>query len=404
MTPGLRQSPRLLHGHHLIGATIALGFCLEPIACIAADWTLEAGFSQKIDYDTNINLEIDPPGYALGSISTLNANLFARTPTSRFDLISNLAYQAYTGPGATSELDAFLPVLETKYEVKSRDTELDLGASYVVQSITAGNIDETGLIQETGVNQHTFTVQGGITHRIDNINKIALNSIASKVDFTPSSGNVVPYHDLDNTLTFGRALSPTMDGDLSFGIEFYEAQDELNTLNTIYSAEASINSQLTRRLTLRLGAGVNAVESKQDRLESSDKNFDVGPLFNLGLDYRMKRSSISLDISEEFTPTDSGEIDEVRQVSLTAQHQFNEASTLGVAFVYSEQAPASGQPGDGGADPTTAFSLSPTFTYQMARDWQMQLGYRLLTEKIDGGNPTSNDFYITLTRNLVVIP
>lgn len=408
MNLGLNAAPRIFVFCRGLVAMLALAQAIDT--AMAADWSLKTGLSETIDYDTNINLDVDPPGYAMGSISSLKADLIAKTPRSQLEFLSNLSYQNYWGPGATSDLDAFLPLFDFNFDTHTRNLDLNLGASYTVTSLTSADIDESGLIQETGVNQHTFLVDGGFTYRLNHLDTFALRSAASKVDFTPATDNVVPYEDLDNTFTYTRELSPTMDTNIVLGLEFYNADDEQNTKNTIYSAEGRLNSQLTRRFGLRLGAGLNAVSSDQKNTQPPDpsagqtSNFSIGPIFSLGLDYRLKRGSFSLDLREYFSPTDFGDVDEIRQASIKYEYRFNDATTFALNAVYSHQIPAGQKDAELEADPTTAFSVNPRITYELARDWEIMGSYRFLTEKISEGSPTSHDFSLTLSRDLVLLP
>ena len=76
--------------------------CLGVYAssAFAADVSIKGNVSETVDASNNYFLSNTPSGYTIRSLSAINLDFMARTPTTRYLLDTNYSYYKYFGPGA----------------------------------------------------------------------------------------------------------------------------------------------------------------------------------------------------------------------------------------------------------------------------------------------------------------
>src|SRR5664280_1526863 len=76
--------------------------CLGAFAsgAFAADVSIKGNVSETVDASNNYFMSPSPLGYTIKSLSAINLDFMARTPTTRYLIDTDYSYYKYFGPGA----------------------------------------------------------------------------------------------------------------------------------------------------------------------------------------------------------------------------------------------------------------------------------------------------------------
>lgn len=221
--------------------TVVLPVISGALDADAADWSLNSRLRQKLNYDDNLNLSPDPNGDVYGSLSDLYADLAAESRIDRWDLIGELGYQAYAGPGSAFEADHFLPYLDLKYKRSNKTTTLNTTASYIRETISS--IDLIDLATFPGGKQvlattlqDTFNVGANLDYAIDRSDKLTWSSSGRTVSFSGGDSGLSPADYLTSALTWGHELSRNTNAKATLGIDWQSIDNDEQTQQLTYRA------------------------------------------------------------------------------------------------------------------------------------------------------------------------
>ena len=111
--------------------------------------------------------------------------------------------------------------------------------------------------------------------------------------------------------------------------------------------------------------------------------------------------AIGLKTSYGLQPGTLGDLENQTSVFLRASKTINERSN--VSFVAGAESVESFSSG-GSSDSTYGLVLASTYSLALTDEWNFQAGYRFRLEDSDGGTATSNNVFLSLSRNFVAIP
>ena len=181
-----------------------------------------------------------------------------------------------------------------------------------------------------------------------------------------------------------------------------------NTDSLIERATGQIDTQLTERLKLMARAGVGVVNTT-GHSQSSDTSADF--VANGQLTYLLKNTTLSALASHDLVPSSLGQIQENTTVGLTVAHQINEWSSMLLSGLYLNQLPSTS--GVQSNNNRQAVVLSVGYERNLIRDWDLQLTYNFTQQDNeegffgsfnDAGSAKSNAVFLTVTRNLTLLP
>ena len=181
-----------------------------------------------------------------------------------------------------------------------------------------------------------------------------------------------------------------------------------NTDSLIERATGQIDTQLTERLKLMARAGVGVVNTT-GHSQSSDTSANF--VANGQLTYLLKNTTLSALASHDLVPSSLGQIQENTTVGLTVAHQINEWSSMLLSGLYLNQLPSTS--GVQNNNNRQAVVLSVGYERNLIRDWDLQLTYKFTAQDNaegflgsfnDAGSANSNAVFVTVTRNLTLLP
>ena len=369
---------------------------LAPVAVapvVAGDWSIESRLSERIDFYDNYRIRTESSGEVYGSETGVFADFIYKTPDSRFDFISDLVARKFAGPGKEDALDGFFPSFVTSYNKDGKRTFLDLGAFYNFQSLPAVDTLDTETA-ESNSTRHNFGGNIDLTRKINALNSITFANSAQTSVF---DGSGTDNFSFNSALSWNRGLSKRTDSTLTSGFGLLELSDDESTDRYTYRLRADVTSRRSKRLTVRAGGGATLVNSyKTDRLGSSSSrtsSMDLGGLADLGLDYRLKTTTVSLNASYGLQPGTFGDLQTRASVALLVNKAINSRSSIAFA--------ATAQIIDQG---TSSLSVAPTYTVALTDEWSFNAGYRFTLKDSDDGTAMANNAFLSLSRDFVLLP
>src|SRR3954452_11645397 len=102
-----------MHRSLLLGA---VGLAFWAPNARAVDWSVTGNISESVEISDNRQLLPHPLGGSFNSYTGLTLDALALTPTSRFEMIGNLKYRAYGGPGEANQINVLDKNFLARYE------------------------------------------------------------------------------------------------------------------------------------------------------------------------------------------------------------------------------------------------------------------------------------------------
>jgi hypothetical protein len=183
-------------------------------------------------------------------------------------------------------------------------------------------------------------------------------------------------------------------------VGYFESEGEGETSRLIHELALGANIRGTRRLTLDGNAGISIINPRQSGAAtvggSSGSDVSVGFVGDLSLTYTPWADTImTVAVSQDISPDALGDLRTLRVARGSASYQINERSSLNVLGAFTTSTP-SGED----EDSRQAWTLSPTYNYEITRDWSLALSYQWT--KTDAA--VSNSAFLTLSHNGAILP
>jgi hypothetical protein len=385
---------------YLVAASVPCVVNLVVSDALAGDWSLQGAVSEKGDLNDNIGLLPVSTGGVIGSITNLNLDLAHKTAVDRFDLIGNVAYQRYFGPGEAEASNGWRPKLTGKYHWAGKSDTLDLVASYLIDD--ENNFDP---LSPTNLNpkaiQQTRFASIAYAHMINQRNTIGTAASFQDITFLGNTYGSTPSSGADVSAFWNYRLTKTIDNKISVGFDPHQIQNSQQTDNIGYWLRDDVTSHFAKDWLLNIGGGPRLGVTTQDDLSSSTfsrtTTHRLGFLANANLTHNFKTGSVSAWASNTFDVGDNGQLERRTGFGITASHHINEQSVVALTAAYRITSTFS-------APDETVFLISPTYQYQLARDWSMLAGYRWTSENTVSGTANSNEVFLSVTKAFLVSP
>ena len=363
---------RSRHGPGVLLGCVA-GACAASLPAAAGDWTVKTSLSETISVNDNLGLDVDSLGVAFGSNSSIGLDATARSHVYDFNLKANLGYQTYFGEGAEETADSFRPSLSSSYVRRGKSTTFSSNLSYIYTPAS----ESQGLeVDSTDNKSDRQTLSGGksIAYKVNALNDLTLSARASRTDFL---GN--PADDENGSTSAGSSLSwlhratKRTDFTLSTGVDWYGYDDKIDSGSFLYFVKGGVSARLSPRLSVTASAGPQFRDAYKD--VKGDRNTStIGGLGDIGFSYKLKSSSLSGSASYGLSPDSNGDLQNSLSARLNYSYQINDHSKFGIGA----QARFSDD-GTGNRLNNTRYSISPSYSYTLARDWQLSASYQFAT-------------------------
>ena len=296
----------------VILSCICLGLCATGAS--AADFSAKGSLTETTEGSDNYFLLNAPSGTTLKSLSAVNLDFLARTPTTRYLLDTNYSYFKYFGRGAEdTTLTHGTPASATfRIDHTTELAKYNLAASWSRQDLASTLLAQTGVASANGT-VDTYKVNGGVTRDIGRANSITLSTQASKAQYTDSTQT--PYSDVTTTAAWNHLLSPTTTWTNTATFDWFMGEDPQSSQRLFWQIVTGVQSQLTHRLTFTgtVGEAFSNAYQKNPFAPSVPTSFQLQPgaanswVGSAALKYQMlKNTTVSLISRASHHPDDFG--------------------------------------------------------------------------------------------------
>ena len=367
---------------------------------LAGDWSLLSFITEKGDFNDNYRLKPISRGAVFGSITDVNVDLIHKSAIDRFDLVGDLAYQRYFGPGEADVPQRFTPRLSGLYHLGGKTDTLDLQASYIVDDVSTFDPLDPTTLASNAVRQ-SRSASAAYSHALDLRNTVGTSLSLQDVTFSDGGTGGTPSFTIDLSTYWNYRLTKTTNFRTTAGFDSQSLKDFQNTTNLSYWVRGDLSSTVLKNLQLNVGGGPRLGVTSLDNIffpsEPRISNTTLGWIADASLIYTFKSGTLSASASHSVDPSAFGDLQTRTSFSVSAAKRLNEESQVALTAQYRISSSAAS------AD-QTIFLISPTYNYQLDRQWSMSAGYRWTSTQSNLGSGSSNDVFLSVTKAFVLNP
>ena len=398
----------------VVMTSLALGALASN--AIAADFSIKGNANETLEASDNYFLNNAPAGATYKSTTAGTLDFLAQTPTTSYLLDTNYSYYKYLGPGAADAGGLTWGTPASTTFTINHATELakfNLGAAWTRADAATTQLTQSGIATIHG-STNTYNVNGGVNYDLGRIDSVSWTAQASTVSFTDP--NSTPYVDYTSTVSWNHTLSSTTSLNNSVNFDWFSEDDPAKSQRLFWSIMTGLKSQLSQRLTVNAGAGIDLVNSYQTGIAQATNptgafqpqvGAGAGWVANVGLDYKLlKTTSLSLTAANSIIPTLGGALQQSYTFGLGLNHDINELSKLSFATSYAitnasnQFAQAAAASGGGSSD---FFSASVNYEYRLTREWRTNLSYTYRQRNDETGIARSSTVLLAVSRDFTVL-
>jgi hypothetical protein len=363
-------------------------------AAEAADTRIRAFLGQTGEVSDNRQLSKNSKGESYSSVSTLLVDAIARTATTTIQVVGDLAYRAYGGPGDRQTPDALDKGVVGRITHEDRLGKYYVAGSLRQRDVSQVQLEENGFITRTGF-VNTASAIAGFDRRMSAVDTVTWFASATHTDFSNASGT--PFSDFASKGVWYHQVNHTLEllSSLEYQLLLYD--NLANTQTQFVRALLGMESRLSPRLIFAGNIGAGWVNTHHDTLmfapglSGSSVNF----LSNLRWTYQFLDSTlVSLAVWQSVGPTGLGELVKRAAVSLSLRHTLSPISYLLLATQFSHSTQTSGD--------TNYLFASATYGTRLTPEWRSEISYTYRhREPITA---SSNTVTVRLLRDVIVSP
>jgi len=358
----------------ILVASLCLGFLAS--GAFAADVSIKGSLNETVEASDNYFLLPTPVGTTLKSLSALNLDFLARTPTTRYLLDTNYSYYKYFGPGAADTSPTSGTPASTTFSIdhKTDMSKYNFATSWQRRDVATTQLTESGNATSRGF-LDTYNINGGVTRDLNRTDSILWSASGTKTSYTNS--NQTPYDDFATTGAWIHRFNPTTTLTNSVTFDWFDADDPAKTERLFWKIMTGLKSQLSSRLTFNASVGEafantyqkNAVQSINP---ASGTTFQTGAtngaVGDIGLTYQLLKSTkVSLTAAHSIMPTTLGQLQEISTIGFLLTHDINHFSNLSFSTQFANNVLAGVE--------SDLFSTQIGYGYQLTREWRTRLSY-----------------------------
>jgi hypothetical protein len=397
-------------------AAVSTLLCLVPGAARAVDWSIRSTASETVELNDNMFLKTSPLA-AVGSYSTISANAEARTPTSKFDFDSNVNYNKYWGPAASTLPETenlaygFIGHYETFGKNSSDRNYLDAG--FHSSSAAFALLGELGVITPVVGAIDTLNFSGGLDRSLSALDTVSLSAHSTLTSYEPPSAGTA-FTDTSANASWSHRLSSLTTFTVSSNGDWLDYNNAFGTTTLILRNQAGFSTSLSPLLSFRGNWGAAYVQTENTGVAASTSASATGLIYDMLLTYNaLKSTTFTLGAFQSVGPTAVGSLSKSSSVRATATHIINAASTLSFSADVSQTTTTG----------TSEYaSASVSYGRILARDWTANITYRYLHSfgttggtaffaPIAGtpivttiGKASSNSIVIVVSKSITMLP
>jgi len=362
----------------------------------ALDWKLSSGLSQKIEIDDNIQLSPGASETVLGSTSTAKLKATTKNKVGEFVLDARFGYTIFRGFDGNYDSENVNNSASANYSRALKSTTFKLGANVSQVSTLFSEADDTTLT-ETDTNKVTYGADASATRKLNQTDNLILSTYFNRSTFDNDTAGLVANDTYGVSTRFTRQVNRTLSGGISGAIDIFDPESGGNTR---YTVTGNLSKKLSSVLSVNGRAGVRIVVPKSG-VTGANSGTTVGYPYNVGLAYKGKTYAASAGYSSSVSPSSSGSLQSSQSFTASASHKINQFFRFKIGGTYS----ISENTGtDGILIDRTSYSVSPTLSYTLTRDWSIDLGYQHRFRDTGTTTADANKVFLTLTNSTILLP
>ena len=336
--PGRRRKYR---GSHVAAILfVASASTVAAWSAWAADWSAVSVLSERFEFDDNLGVDIDTPGDIFAATSTATLNIVADDPHYRFGVDGELSYTDFSGPGSDEEPNSLSEIINGGLELPGRNHNISLSGSF--SRVDATFTDTLEGFEELGVftvqsNKISFSGTGALEVDVNRNNSLTFSANAQSVDFDDTSSGLTPFVTYGGSAGWSNRVTSTTTASLGGSVDFFKADNDENTENLTYGMTGEVEVDVNERLSVSGLVGLNIIDSTETVLGVSSSSTSIGPVFDVGLTYKLSQTSLSLSVSQNVSASALGDLRERRSYRVGLDHRVNSRETFGVQASYTTQ-------------------------------------------------------------------
>lgn len=370
----------------------------------AADWELLYRLSETLNGSNNITLEQSPDGPAGSSRSSVGVDLKAVDKTWIWSLTGDVGYIHYFGEGAPATNSILTTFAFSQLAKRTRDTDYTLSANIRTSPASTSELDELGINRQQDVLRLLYGGRGSILHRVNARNQINLYVNADKTDFSESGVDLTPSTSAGAGFRWTNRLTRRIDGHLSGSVFWQKQQNASDTESLIYRIALGTDTRVTKRLNVSAEATVAITDQHAIDplfpLAGRQNEIDVGFEGSLAIDYRLLRDTrIDMLFSQNIAPDGLGDLRQSQVARAALTHEINRLSSLSLSTIFTNSTSTGA-----GSDSRKTLSVSPRYSYKLAKEWDASLGYRWILADSGTGDRTSHTVFVSLSKIGTLLP
>lgn len=403
--PGARPGARLDPGTRLgtllllagvIGTAVPLA---HPVAQ-AAEWTVGGSVSQRLQAETNRELE-DDGGSVYGATTALGIDVTAQTPTTRWLFETGASVGVFGGSGDTDGLSGVFPnfAAAVAHDGKYIDTGANFGID--LQPATFARTDEIGNAGGDAT-QLTLNLGANASMALDPRNDLSAGVNGRIVRFTSGTTSLDETTSYGGTLSWGHSLSAATGTSLSFGGRHFTSDD---TESLSFDLSAGVSHMVNPRLSFDAGLGPSVTWTTRTDPGLRETEFSLGAVGDFGIDWQPRADTlISVALSHGLEPSEEGDLETTTALGAGLQRAINNWITGGVDLLLQYQRSAGGL-GTGVDNAELTAALSPSLSFSLTREVSLRVSYSLRMGHEEGSDLAfSNGAFLTLTHAFDIFP
>ncbi len=379
-----------------------------PTGTRAADVSAKGSLSQTFDASNNYFLSKAPSGYTGRSNSALYLGVLAETPTTQYQLDSNISYYKYFGSGARdSSLTWGTPASE-KFTINHSEplTKYNFDALWDRSDVATTALQQFGTAVGRGTID-TYRANGGLTRDLSPRDQITWSANASTVSYSDPTQS--PYIDYATSGAWTHRLNALSSLTNSVTVDQLSIDNPAESHRTYWNLSSAMQTQLSNRMVFNGSLGAALVNAYQHGpvfapvlLGGTNFQQKAGAtqdwIGNIGLTYQwLKRTRISLTAARSITPTVFGNLQHSESLGLTLSHDINSLSSLVVLAQFSQL--KAGDTATTLSSSSDVFTVSGSYSYRLAREWRSNLRYIYSQRNDQSGLARSSTISFALVRD-----
>ena len=386
-----------------------------PIA-VADEWKLTGSLDQKIEYDDNINLNVDPSavsGYLMNptlgvewNTAVMKAGVTGRGDIRRYD-------------DKQWNCDTFS--LSANQQYLQKNSAFSVAGNYSRSCSYSDQFSDTGVIVPDNQSQ-TYSLSPSWSWQWSALDRFSLSTSYTKTTYSSDGGgndSGTTSSNFQGNETYSVSLSEShswtrrlnSNASLSFSrSEFGDSNNAFSQSNLGFQLGSSYN--ITRMWSANIGGGLSWVQSPTNSNtinSSSNDSLLRTETMNFSLNYNGRQSNYGLDYSRSNSPSASGQITEFNTFNMNYSYEMSREWSFNIDGSLSNTQ-SIGQGQFQTSSDRTNYTATIGVTWDFDKEWQLSSSYRYRQQELSSsgssqigngqeGIRASNTFMINLNYN-----